>query len=112
MTKRIYLVETYSSHRLLYAITTDKDVNDPNVRGEIENIICRATELQQSWAGEDIESISPGMTLEDYYDIFETLVAKDSNEHFDKSEKELSVVDIDELMANNNGILNETEELG
>jgi hypothetical protein len=106
-TKKVYLVETNSSHRLLYAIMTDKNIDDPNVKGEIENIIHILPELKQSWAGEDIESISPAMTLEDFHDVFDVLVSADGAS---EEEKNMSITDVDKIIDNKDEMLNEAED--
>jgi hypothetical protein len=106
MTKKVYLVETLSSHRLLYAIMTDKNVDDPNVKGEIENIVARLPEMKQTWAGEDIESVSPPMSLEDFYDVFDAL----ATEGLSTDEKNLSITDVDKIIDNKDEMLNETED--
>src|SRR5689334_19623056 len=66
MTKKIYLVETVSTHKLTYAISTDRNLDDPAIKGMLENHLNRnqTTELRQKWYGEHIEWISEPMDVQ------------------------------------------------
>jgi hypothetical protein len=90
--KQIYLIEAISTHRILYAIETDKNLDDPNVLADLANSLPAHSELRQTWSGEHIENIS-ALTKDGFINKFDQLFpdVKDMSDE----EKLLSVEDYD-----------------
>jgi hypothetical protein len=95
MSKKIYIIETISTHRLVYAIETDKDINDPNVRADLENALPAFPELKQIWIGEHISSIAD-FPKSEFIQTFDNYFPECKD--MSKEEKLLSIEDYDNFI--------------